>query len=198
MKETIRWGVMLGRFQPLHNGHIELIKEILKENDKLLLIIGSANKEGTLRNPFEIELRKEWIDRYLDENCLTGVVRVLELADWNRENELDQARQWGAYFYYNVVASIEQKQFTFYYCDDVNMAVNWFDMDVRRNINVKNLDRTEVAHGVSATKVREAIVKEDFTFVENNCPKFMLDYMYTAKVILDEVIKNPKPDFNMA
>lgn len=198
MKETIRWGVMLGRFQPLHNGHIELIKEILKENDKLLLIIGSANKEGTLRNPFEIELRKEWIDRYLDENGLTGVVRVLELADWNSENELDQARQWGAYFYYNVVASIEQKQFTFYYCDDVNMAVNWFDMDVRKNINVKNLDRTEVAHGVSATKVREAIVKEDFTFVENNCPKFMLGYMYTAKVILDEVIKNPKPDFNMA
>jgi len=44
-------GVFLSRMQPLHIGHLGIIDKVLAENDKLLILIGSANKKGTVRNP---------------------------------------------------------------------------------------------------------------------------------------------------
>lgn len=48
MKKEIRIGLLLGRFQPLHPGHLRLIGEIIKENDKLIVCIGSTQKSKTL------------------------------------------------------------------------------------------------------------------------------------------------------
>lgn len=43
---------IVGRFQPFHKGHLEVIKEILKENKSLIIGIGSAQYSHTLENPF--------------------------------------------------------------------------------------------------------------------------------------------------
>ena len=53
----MKLGVILSRCQPLHKGHIDMINKALKENDKVLFIIGSANKYSTIRNPFNINMR---------------------------------------------------------------------------------------------------------------------------------------------
>ena len=39
----MKYGVILARFQPIHNGHLALIKKACSENDKVLLLVGSAN-----------------------------------------------------------------------------------------------------------------------------------------------------------
>lgn len=44
--------LIVGRFQPFHNGHIEIIKQILKEWDSIIVGIGSAQYSHTLTNPF--------------------------------------------------------------------------------------------------------------------------------------------------
>jgi len=41
-------GLILGRFQPLHLGHIKVIEMALKENDELIICIGSAQKAEPL------------------------------------------------------------------------------------------------------------------------------------------------------
>ncbi|HEY6405190.1 MAG TPA: adenylyltransferase/cytidyltransferase family protein, partial [Nitrososphaeraceae archaeon] len=38
---NIRRVAVIGRFQPFHNGHLDLIRQILKESDEVVVIIGS-------------------------------------------------------------------------------------------------------------------------------------------------------------
>ena len=45
----MKLGVILSRCQPLHKGHVDMINKALKENDKVLFIIGSANKYSTMK-----------------------------------------------------------------------------------------------------------------------------------------------------
>jgi nicotinamide-nucleotide adenylyltransferase len=45
-------GLFVGRFQPLHNGHVFAIKYALKECDFLYIGLGSADKSHEERNPF--------------------------------------------------------------------------------------------------------------------------------------------------
>jgi nicotinamide-nucleotide adenylyltransferase len=45
-------GLYVGRFQPFHLGHLNAIKEVLKEIDELVIVIGSAQYSHTVNNPF--------------------------------------------------------------------------------------------------------------------------------------------------
>lgn len=50
--------VFLGRFQPFHIGHMSIVDKILKRYDRLILIIGSAQKSGTEDNPWTLQERE--------------------------------------------------------------------------------------------------------------------------------------------
>lgn len=43
---------MLGRFQPPHKGHLEVLKEILEEVDELIVAMGSAQLSHEVDDPF--------------------------------------------------------------------------------------------------------------------------------------------------
>lgn len=64
--------VVLGRFQPFHNGHIDLILKAeswrLQNSPKLKLIlaIGSSNRPESMDNPWSYEERKEMIKSWID------------------------------------------------------------------------------------------------------------------------------------
>jgi len=42
--KKLRIGILLGRFEPFHLGHLNLIRKILSENDYLVIIIGSIQR----------------------------------------------------------------------------------------------------------------------------------------------------------
>ena len=44
--------VLIGRFQPLHNAHLEIIKRATALTDQLVIITGSAAQPRTYKNPF--------------------------------------------------------------------------------------------------------------------------------------------------
>lgn len=44
--------VLIGRFQPLHNAHLEIIKRATALCDQLIIVTGSANQPRTYKNPF--------------------------------------------------------------------------------------------------------------------------------------------------
>jgi nicotinamide-nucleotide adenylyltransferase len=60
-------GLMLGRFQPFHNGHISLTKQILSECDELVIIIGSAQFNFIDKDPFSAGERVLMIHEALKE-----------------------------------------------------------------------------------------------------------------------------------
>ncbi len=46
------YSVFIGRFQPCHVGHLQVIREALKKTDELIIVLGSHNQAPTCRNPF--------------------------------------------------------------------------------------------------------------------------------------------------
>jgi nicotinamide-nucleotide adenylyltransferase len=63
----IKRGLYVGRFQPFHLGHLEAIKEVLKETEELVIVIGSAQYSHNFHNPFTAGERLVMIRRALQE-----------------------------------------------------------------------------------------------------------------------------------
>ena len=58
--------LFIGRFQPLHNGHLKVIQQLSKDFDELIIGIGSSQYSNTLDNPFSSDERKQMIEKSLN------------------------------------------------------------------------------------------------------------------------------------
>ena len=61
-------GLLIGRMQPVHNGHIQVIKKILEEVDETIIGIGSAQLSHTIKDPFTAGERVMMLTKALSEN----------------------------------------------------------------------------------------------------------------------------------
>ncbi len=88
--------LFIGRFQPFHNGHLFVIKEILKKNDRVIIGIGSAEDNYTETNPMTAGERFALIDAALKEAkipekkyCIIPIRNINNYAIWvNHVNTL--------------------------------------------------------------------------------------------------------------
>ncbi len=76
-------GFFIGRFQPYHLGHHEIVKEIVKEVDELIIGIGSAQESHTLENPFTAGERILMVSKAIEEidEDLKKRVYIIPLED---------------------------------------------------------------------------------------------------------------------
>jgi len=63
---TIR-GLYIGRFQPIHLGHLHCIHDVLSKTSQVIIAIGSAQFSHTLHNPFTAGERVTMLRMALDE-----------------------------------------------------------------------------------------------------------------------------------
>lgn len=190
-------GVFLARFQPLHVAHMWLIEQALKENDTVLVILGSANKNGMVRNPFPLETRKYWLKESLKNKKDFDRIKIIELPDWSKEDDKENAKEWGTYLYMNIVSQICSKTFSIYYSDDISIIRNWFEDKYLEKINIRNFERNNLFDGLSATKLRQAFIDNNKDYIKKYCPDVILQEFDTIKKIIEDVNKNPKEDFIM-
>ena len=61
-------GLLIGRFQPFHLGHLEALQFALSKVDKLWVGLGSSNKPTEKNNPFSAEERKKMILSSIDDS----------------------------------------------------------------------------------------------------------------------------------
>lgn len=66
--------VYIGRFQPPHLAHIQIIKQALKQAENVIILAGSANQPRTIKNPFTWQERKEMIIASLPEHLSSHVI----------------------------------------------------------------------------------------------------------------------------
>ena len=59
--------LFIGRFQPFHKGHIQIIKKIKNNFEEIIIGIGSSQYHHTITNPFTSEERKLMIRKSLEE-----------------------------------------------------------------------------------------------------------------------------------
>jgi nicotinamide-nucleotide adenylyltransferase len=75
-------GLYVGRFQPFHLGHLSAIKEVLKETDELVVVIGSAQYSHNFNNPFTAGERLVMVRKALEESGVdSGRVWIVPVPD---------------------------------------------------------------------------------------------------------------------
>ncbi len=65
-------GLLVGRMQPVHKGHLQVIKSILKEVDEVIIGVGSAQLSHTLKDPFTAGERVMMLTKALSENSISA------------------------------------------------------------------------------------------------------------------------------
>ena len=180
-------GVMLTRAQPFHKGHMDVVRQILEENEDCLIVIGSANKQNTARNPLSVQERTDLILQVIKLHQLENKVKVFPLCDWSMEDAYQYAQEWGSFLYYNIVNVIQQKEFSFYYNDDPDIVSQWFTKEISDRITVKHSVRER---DVSGTKVREAILKNNLEYLNHALDIPVLNQVEHIRNVLNHA-KNP-------
>jgi nicotinamide-nucleotide adenylyltransferase len=84
--------LLLGRFQPLHLGHIGMIEYAASRSKYLVIGIGSCNRWGVQDNPFSAQEREQMIKESLDLKVPYELKRIPDFDDrvkwisWIRDN----------------------------------------------------------------------------------------------------------------
>lgn len=54
-----RIGYLVGRFNPLQKGHLALLEQVHAENERMVVLVGSATESRTHKNPLSFQERKD-------------------------------------------------------------------------------------------------------------------------------------------
>lgn len=84
-------GLAIMRAQPPHIGHIKLIRRMLRECEKAIIVLGSVQEQGTDRNPYSYIQRKEMLQKVFAATADAPRLKILGMFDINNPT------QWGAF-----------------------------------------------------------------------------------------------------
>lgn len=80
-------GLAVMRAQPFHIGHQKLIDRMLRECEKVTIILGSVQEQGTDRNPYTYIERKQMIQKVYKTAAEAGKITVLGMFDINNPTQ---------------------------------------------------------------------------------------------------------------
>lgn len=160
--------VLIGRFQPLHNAHLEIIKRATALTDQLIIITGSGKQPRTYKNPFTSAERALMI-----KNATRGLsmqVHVEENIDTIYNDQAWAVRIQGIVSKYRVlggkgVGIIGHKK------DDSSEYLSFFPQ--------WGLEEVELIEPLNATDVRDLYFKRDanMNFIRSVVPETTFDFL---------------------
>lgn len=71
-----RVGLMVGRFQPLHRGHLKSINRIIEDCETAIICLGSAQKSREEHDPYTVEERMQML-----RNVYADRIKIVPLND---------------------------------------------------------------------------------------------------------------------
>ena len=153
------YSLFIGRFQPFHNGHLQVIQDIINSGEKVIIAVGSAQTSHTATDPFTAHER------------LVMVKSALLEAGINAEDywlmpiqDINQNQIWVKYLQNNL------PEFSKVYSGST-LVKQLF----RENSEIK-LEELPRHNGLSATKIRHLIASNDPTW-EKHIPTTVAKYI---------------------
>ena len=184
--------IILFRAQPFHNGHLNMIKKAFedskRDNNRLYVFVGSADKSGTKRNPLPVDVRLDLIKNSLKDeikdnfvfNPNTNVIPLNDLSD-----EANNTHYWGYYLFDKIKEVVKDEYWTMYYSDRPDIMLSWFDDNLREHISFKFLPR----HcAINATSVRSHILNDVDILLQIEVPKYVYNNKQMIKEYLEKAI----------
>lgn len=81
LSKPYRLAVVVGRFQPFHAGHLDLVRHAAQEADGLLILVGGSWRPRSWKNPFTYDERRSFVAAHLAEAGLGVEASILPLVD---------------------------------------------------------------------------------------------------------------------
>ena len=79
-------GLILGRFQPIHRGHIYLMQQALEQCASIVIVVGSTNVSDD-KNPFSFDQRKNMITKAVAKFNLSSRVKGIVAVPDNSSDD---------------------------------------------------------------------------------------------------------------
>jgi bifunctional NMN adenylyltransferase/nudix hydrolase len=140
-------GIFIGRFQPVHQGHIHALGIAASQVDKLFILVGSANQCRSIRNPWTFQERSQMLRVKLHAAGVRNY-EILPLNDYRYSNT-----QWMS----DVRATAESQGMgtptLFGHTKDGNDYLRWFPDWKFKDV--------EAQYNVNATTIREQMFKDN-------------------------------------
>jgi nicotinamide-nucleotide adenylyltransferase len=74
-------GLVIGRFQPFHNGHVYLFEKAFDQCERIIIGVGSANRKNK-NNPWSANERRLMLERFVNKNGYSDrVIKIVNLDD---------------------------------------------------------------------------------------------------------------------
>ena len=142
----------IGRFHDFHNGHKHMINTARTKADRILILVGSSQEEGTERNPFDIYTRIQMIKEVFPFDS----VIVKPLADLTNENDI--SHEWGKYLLKKTIQHMDKLPELMVYGNDDSRS-GWFDKEDIKDITEIVVSRSKM--NISATQMRRLLVENN-------------------------------------
>jgi bifunctional NMN adenylyltransferase/nudix hydrolase len=160
------FGIVIGRFQPFHNAHLELVRFALKQAQKLVIVLGSANAARDTMNPWSSTDRQTMI-----RACLAPEekerVEFIHAKDYQANNMWLAAVQSAIDDITGGSGDVKlighRKDASSFY---LKLFPQWGDYI-----------ESGIASDLDATKVRDNLFRQDKITIKNQVPKEVYDYL---------------------
>lgn len=179
MQKLYRIGLVIGRFQLFHKGHEFLVRRALELCNYVVVYIGSSQEQGTLKNPFSFERRKQMIAEVFPEEYKSHRLYIMPLPDIGEGN----TPNWGKYV-------LNKFHSDFLHYPDLYVTgcekerSSWFTNEIAPNMDELRLTRHNIE--ISATDCRRALLEKDYLTWTNLVPK----ELYKLYAVLKQELEN--------
>jgi len=140
-------GVFIGRFQPAHKGHIQVLTQAASRVNMLLILVGSANQCRSIKNPWTYKERRNYLFAKLREAGVRNYI-IKPLNDYRYADS-----QWITDVRLTVEDSFYDKAPTMFgHMKEGNNYLTWFPDWTFENVNSE--------YTINATQVRNRMFAE--------------------------------------
>ena len=164
------YNIYLGRFCPLHNEHLKIIRE-LENKENSLILIGSATTTNR-KTPYPYSVRYSWIKSNLIPN---SKIKILPLPDIKSNIEWIILLMTTIINTFNIKDLDNKLEFHCGSNNDIKDIIHYLPLLYNIKLFIKNYERNDK---ISGTICRKLIKDKKFNLLKYNVPENVFTYFY--------------------
>lgn len=176
--KTFKLGFVIGRFQHIHLSHKKMINTALQSCERVILMVGSSQESGTVRNPFNLYTRMNLIREVFKKEIEDGTLLLAHTDDMTHEG--DHSTAWGDFLIKKIDMwkghyGVKDKVDCFIYGNDEERTAWFKPKDIEK---ISHIVLSRKADNLNATNVRSLMSQDMCSDWINNVP-VEISYLYS-------------------